>query len=164
MEQLYSTREKPTNNTKCLVKNIVLNSFPEYAIATWIDGYWKAENGEDISYYVIGWGYLPGETPVPSIPTSEHLKNIKLLQAIYAGKKIYVECFPTDNGALFFPNSNLAVKVIEFPNVKCEDSIPTSDVAELVRALESLVKASPMVNWKSIDTALQSFKTKYPNV
>lgn len=46
----------------------------------------------------------------------EHLKNIKLLQAIYSGKKFFVECYPTDEGAICFPNSNRAVKEIELPN------------------------------------------------
>ncbi len=48
----------------------------------------------------------------------EHIKNIKLLQAIHEGKKFYVECYPTDKGAIHFPNSNRAVKEIELPNFK----------------------------------------------
>lgn len=46
----------------------------------------------------------------------EHLKNIKLLQAMYSGKKFYVDCMPTDTGAMCFPNSNRAVKEIDLPN------------------------------------------------
>ncbi len=45
-----------------------------------------------------------------------HIRNIKLLQAIYSGKKFYVECYPTDIGARHFPNSNFAVKEIELPD------------------------------------------------
>lgn len=45
-----------------------------------------------------------------------HVRNVKLLQAIYSGKKFYVECYPTDEGAIRFPNSNMAVKLIELPD------------------------------------------------
>lgn len=45
-----------------------------------------------------------------------HMRNIKLLQAMYSGKKFYVECYPTDEGAIHFPNSNWAVKEIELPD------------------------------------------------
>lgn len=47
--------------------------------------------------------------------TEDHLKQIKLLQAIAAGKKLYVECYPTDKGAITFPNTNQAVKLIDLP-------------------------------------------------
>ena len=45
-----------------------------------------------------------------------HIRNIKLMQAIYQGKKFFVECYPTDTGAIHFPNSNFAVKEIELPD------------------------------------------------
>lgn len=44
-----------------------------------------------------------------------HIRNIKLLQAIHSGKKLFVECYPTDEGAISIPNSNKAVKEIELP-------------------------------------------------
>lgn len=60
------------------------------------------------------------EIPDKEIKTDEksinHLRNVKLLQALYGGKKFYVECFPTDIGAIHSPNSNFAVKEIELPN------------------------------------------------
>lgn len=49
-----------------------------------------------------------------------HLKMIKYLTAHYAGKKFYVECMPTDIGAKCFPNSNFAIKEIEFPTDEIE--------------------------------------------
>lgn len=45
-----------------------------------------------------------------------HIRNVKLLQAIHSGKRFYVDCFPTDKDAICFPNSNRAVKEIELPN------------------------------------------------
>lgn len=45
-----------------------------------------------------------------------HIRNVKLLQAIHSGKKFYVECYPTDEGAIIKHNSNWAVKEIELPN------------------------------------------------
>ncbi len=45
-----------------------------------------------------------------------HMRNIKLLQAIYSGKRFFVECYPTDMDAKHYPNSNFAVKEIELPN------------------------------------------------
>lgn len=61
------------------------------------------------------------KTESPSIkddPIINHLRNVKLMQAIYGGKKLYVECMPTDEGAMTFPNSNQAVKEIELPDFK----------------------------------------------
>lgn len=45
-----------------------------------------------------------------------HVRNVKLLQAVYKGKKFFVECSPTDIGAVTFPNTNFAVKEIELPD------------------------------------------------
>lgn len=45
-----------------------------------------------------------------------HVRNVKLLQAIYAGKKFFVECYPTEKDAKQFPNSNFAVKEIQLPD------------------------------------------------
>lgn len=45
-----------------------------------------------------------------------HIRNIKLIQALYQGKKFFVQCYPTDNGAECFPNTNFAVKEIELPS------------------------------------------------
>jgi len=53
--------------------------------------------------------------------TIEHLKNIKLIQAMYSQKRFFVECFPTDKGAHCFPNTNFAVKEIELPNIKIHE-------------------------------------------
>lgn len=56
----------------------------------------------------------------PEIKTDEklinHIRNVKLLTAIYGNKKFFIECYPTDEGAMSFPNSNRAVKEIELPN------------------------------------------------
>jgi hypothetical protein len=60
------------------------------------------------------------EKPQTEIKTDDtiinHLRNVKLLQAIHSGKNFFVECDPTDEGARKFPNSNFAVKEIELPN------------------------------------------------
>ena len=55
-------------------------------------------------------------TEIKDDKTINHIRNIKLIQAVYSGKKFYVECYPTDKGALCFPNSNRAVKEIELPD------------------------------------------------
>jgi len=55
--------------------------------------------------------------------TAEHLKNIKLLQEIYKGKKFFVQCSPMDIGAKSFPNTNFAVKEIDLPNFSAQQSI-----------------------------------------
>lgn len=52
------------------------------------------------------------------MPIDDHLKIIKILQAHYAEKKLYVECMPTDTGAICFPNSNMAIKEIQLPDTK----------------------------------------------
>lgn len=38
-----------------------------------------------------------------------------MLTAYYGGKKLFIECFPTDKDAICFPNSNRAVKEIQWP-------------------------------------------------
>lgn len=48
--------------------------------------------------------------------TINHVRNVKLLQAIHSGKKLFVECYPADIRAICFPNSNFAIKEIELPN------------------------------------------------
>lgn len=68
----------------------------------------------------IGVSAVTTPTPVTedikNNKTINHIRNIKLIQAMYSGKKFYVECYPTDKGALCFPNSNRAVKEIELPD------------------------------------------------
>ncbi len=73
---------------------------------------------------------------IPKANTAEHLKMIKFLQAKYAGKKFYVECYPTDNGAIKLPNSNWAVKYIEFPSIQ----LATDGLEELEKIIETLQK------------------------
>jgi len=72
----------------------------------------------------------------------EHLKNIKLLTEIYKGKKFYVECYPTDTGALCFPNTNLAVKEIDLPNFSITHQSshpPTAEgESEIISKIEKL--------------------------
>jgi hypothetical protein len=46
-----------------------------------------------------------------------HIRNVQLLQVIYRKKRIFVECFPTEPGAISFPNTNFAVKEIELPKM-----------------------------------------------
>lgn len=54
---------------------------------------------------------LPEETREDNF-IEKHLKAIDLLNRLYGGKKFFVECFPTDPGAMCFPNSNFAVKEV----------------------------------------------------
>lgn len=58
-----------------------------------------------------------GQQPVDNNIVN-HMRNVKLLTALYSGKKFFVECYPTDEGAIHFPNSNRAVKEIELPDFK----------------------------------------------
>src|SRR6185312_8573087 len=47
-----------------------------------------------------------------------HLKNIKIIKAIYEGKRFFVECSLDDKDGAEIPNSNFAIKEIELPNFK----------------------------------------------
>jgi hypothetical protein len=71
---------------------------------------------------------------------AEHLKMIKFLQEKYAGKKFYVECYPTDNGAIKLPNSNWAVKYIELPTFESPSPTGDRDCEELKKEVERLKK------------------------
>lgn len=78
---------------------------------------------------------------------AKHLGHIKLLTAKYSGKKIFIECYPTDEGAECFPNSNRAVKEIsvealdlymKFEAIKAGASHQSERERELVKALEEI--------------------------
>ena len=82
---------------------------------------------------------------------NEHLKMIKVLQAMYTGKQLYIECYPTDNGAIHFPNSNLAVKKMDWPNF---DESPIKEDGEdfdnyVVLARDEFVKEVNKQDWNT---------------
>lgn len=56
--------------------------------------------------------------------TNDHLNIIRVLQSVYSGKKIFVECFPTDTGAITIPNSNFAVKEVDISKLP-ESPLPS---------------------------------------
>ena len=71
----------------------------------------------------------------------KHLNRIKIISALYGSKKLFVECYPTDEGALCFPNSNRAVKEIFIEDVPDSKS-PESENAALrsrIKFLENLI-------------------------
>jgi hypothetical protein len=51
-----------------------------------------------------------------------HLRNIKILKAIYEGKRFFVECSLDDKDGAEIPNSNFAIKEIELPNFTALES------------------------------------------
>jgi hypothetical protein len=53
--------------------------------------------------------------------TKKHLNRIKVMQSALKGK-IYIECMPTDIGAIAFPNSNFAIKELVLYDVPDEDT------------------------------------------
>lgn len=71
------------------------------------------------------------------LSTRDHLKIIKMLTAYYAGKKLFIECFPTDAEAIHFPNSNRAVKEIEWPeNFPQPSKVQEEEIEELKKEVE----------------------------
>lgn len=56
-----------------------------------------------------------------------HLNRINVIQASLGNKKLFVQCFPTDEGAKVFPNSNFAVKEIFVNDTKWDEKQPSQE-------------------------------------
>lgn len=67
---------------------------------------------------------------------TKHLNRIKIIQALTGSKRLFVECFPTDEGAKHYPNSNFAVKEIII------EDIPTPAPQELKDWIENEAQES----------------------
>lgn len=56
-----------------------------------------------------------------------HLNRINVIQASLGNKKLFVQCFTTDEGARVFPNSNFAVKEIFVNDTKWDENQPSQE-------------------------------------
>lgn len=63
-----------------------------------------------------------------------HMNRIKKIQTSMNNKRIFVECFPTDDNAICLPNSNLAIKEIFF------DADESSSAEEAIGVLDWLLE------------------------